>query len=100
MTFAKADAGKPPWQLLPLDAVELIVRVVGYGATKYGPNNWRTSSGDDVDRWIGAMLRHLKACQCGERNDPESGLPHLAHLACNAVFLLWHRECRRAEADR
>jgi len=27
--------------------------------------------------------------QSGERFDKESGLPHLAHVACNAIFLLW-----------
>ncbi len=36
----KDDAGKLPYHLLPSDAVEEILKVLEYGATKYAPRNW------------------------------------------------------------
>jgi hypothetical protein len=84
----KDDRGKARWDLLPLDAVEGIVDVLTYGASKYAPEGWR-SVPDAGDRYLAALLRHLAAWRGGERLDQESGLPHLAHVACNAVFLVW-----------
>jgi hypothetical protein len=84
---AKHDTGKPQWHLLPWRAVEAVVKVLDHGALKYAPDNWRK-----VDRWreryLSATMRHLVAWRCGERDDPESGLPHLAHAACCVLFLL------------
>ena len=37
---------------------------------------------------MAALLRHLMAYQAGEVNDPESGMPHLWHVATNAAFLV------------
>jgi hypothetical protein len=34
------------------------------------------------------MLRHAFAIQRGEINDPESGLPHAAHIMCCAAFIV------------
>ena len=36
----------------------------------------------------------------GEDNDPESGLPHLGHIQCNALFLSWMMEHRPDLDDR
>jgi hypothetical protein len=35
-----------------------------------------------------AALRHLIRWWRGEKIDPDSGLPHLAHAACSIFFLL------------
>lgn len=96
---AKYDAGKPDWALLPLDAVGHVVRVLSHGAVKYGKNNWRQVDGA-TERYIAALLRHLEAWRGGETLDPDSGLPHVAHMACNAIFLVWF-ECggRRANTN-
>jgi len=83
----KADAGKPPWPLLPWDALAHVVAVLGYGAKTYGPNTWQ-SVPDGQERYLGAMLRHIAAWKSGEVNDLDSGLPHLAHVATNALFVL------------
>lgn len=57
-----------------------------HGAAKYGENNWQKV--EPHSRYIAAALRHLNAHQQGERNDPETGLSHLAHATCCLLFLL------------
>lgn len=51
-----------------------------------GERNWE--KGLAWGRLSGALLRHLWAWMRGEERDPESGLPHLAHMACCALMLL------------
>jgi len=87
-TGLKYDGDKLRWDLIPLDAVEQVVRVLTFGAKKYAPNNWQIVD-SAKDRYYAALLRHIKAWRCGESIDPDSGLFHLAHVACNAIFLLW-----------
>lgn len=83
----KFDAGKTRWDLLPLRTVEEIVKVYTFGAGKYGDNNWQNLP-DGYNRYKAAMFRHLAASERGEQLDSESGLPHLAHMAWNAIALL------------
>ena len=28
----------------------------------------------------------------GQENDPESGLPHIGHILCNAMFYQFHKD--------
>jgi len=90
----KADAGKARWGLVPWAAVKLLADVVTFGATKYGDGSWRRV---EVERYHDALHRHLHAWRCGEQNDPDSGLPHLAHALCNVAFML-ELTSRRAPA--
>jgi len=85
---AKHDGGKPRWDLLPMGPVARVVDVLTFGATKYAPDNWQQVA-EPGGRYFAAALRHLAAWSDGERLDPESGLPHLAHAACCLLFLLW-----------
>jgi hypothetical protein len=73
--------------LLPLDAVQAVAQVMTFGANKYAAHGWRSLDNYE-ERYTGALLRHLTAVQSGEDIDEESGLPHLAHAACNSIFLL------------
>lgn len=84
----KHDEGKDRWDLLPMASVREVVRVLGFGASKYGAENWRTVEGSR-SRYYAAAMRHLTAWyhDC-ERKDPESGLPHLAHAITCLIFLL------------
>ena len=81
----KHDAGKLRMDLLPPEAIRAMAQVLTYGAAKYAPNQWR---GVSVERYEAALLRHWLAWKEGEALDLESGLPHLAHVLCNAAFLV------------
>jgi hypothetical protein len=85
----KDDSDKPMMQLLPLDVLMEVSKVLTVGAHHYGKDNWKIVP-EAEDRYTGALLRHLAAWRNGEEKDSETGLSHLAHLACNAVFLVWH----------
>jgi hypothetical protein len=84
--------------LLDRSALEEIAQVLAFGASKYGPDNWR--GGIKHRRLIDAALRHLLAISDGEDVDPESGLPHAAHLGCCVMFLLWMQKNRSDLDDR
>jgi len=91
---AKADAGKEPISLVPMQIVRDISRVRQYGNAKYGdPDNWKTV---DVGRYRDALGRHLLLyLEDPTGLDEESGLPHLYHVACNVAFL-----CSLEDFDR
>lgn len=83
----KMDEGKLRWSLLPWDAVEEVVRVLMFGAKKYDDRNWE--KGMDYGRLFDACLRHKIAWwQKGETQAEDSKIHHLAHDACDALFLL------------
>lgn len=93
----KFDGEKLPWNLLPWEAVEQVVEVLRFGARKYAPENWRHVE-NARERYFAATQRHLVAWWRGERADPETGLPHLAHAACCVLFLLAF-EVAKPESD-
>lgn len=85
---AKADKGKLRLTLVPTSLIKAVAVIRGYGCNKYpdgGPDNWKQV---EPERYKDALYRHWLAYLDGEANDPESGLPHLWHCACNAAFLI------------
>jgi len=82
----KHDSDKPQMNLLPPLALEEVAQILTFGAKKYGSHNWR--GGMKWSRLTAATLRHLFAFIRGEDLDPESGRSHIAHAACNLMFLL------------
>lgn len=84
---AKHDAGKARYDLIPPAPLDLIARVLAYGAEKYSDDGWRLVP-DWRRRYFSATMRHAWAWYRGEELDPESGLPHLAHAACSLLFLM------------
>lgn len=84
--FVKHDGGKTPWSMLPWGPMTSVVAVMAYGAKKYTRDNWQRGS---VNRYVDAAFRHLIAYSEGKKTDPESGLPHLAHLVCCGLFAMW-----------
>lgn len=83
---AKADTGKPRPTLVPSSLIWAVAAIREYGATKYkSDDNWMSV---EPQRYRDALYRHWLAYYGGEVNDPESGLPHLWHIATNAAFLI------------
>jgi hypothetical protein len=85
----KYDSGKPIAAVLYQDfpqALSAVVDVATFGAKKYARSSWRTVP-DAAQRYADAMHRHMLAHARGERLDPDSGLPHCAHIAWNALAL-------------
>lgn len=87
-TGKKYDEGKVRMDLVPLECVESIAKVLTYGAKKYADNSWQELP-KFWSRYKAALLRHLTAIDKGELLDQESGLPHIDHVLCNAMFLSW-----------
>lgn len=85
MEGMKYDAGKPDYSLFSPAALDGTAQVLTMGAAKYGRRNWE--SGILYGRIFAACMRHLWAWWNGEEIDPESGLSHLHHAACNVMML-------------
>ena len=87
---AKDDKGKPMAGVL-LDfsrALQTVVDVGTYGAKKYTRTGWATVP-EGSHRYLDAMMRHLLAMDVDPDGlDKETGLPHLAHVAWNALAVL------------
>lgn len=74
-------------------------RVFAYGREKYSPWNWARGQAWSVP--IASVLRHIVfGTTRGEDLDPESGLSHRGHIACNIVMLLWFLNAYPAGDDR
>ncbi len=83
----RIGATKPPLHLIPPAAEILEAVVMGLGAAKYGPFNWRTAH-VKATIYIAAAKRHLVQWLDGQDDDPESGVSHLAHArACLGILL-------------
>jgi len=94
-----AGAIKVPLGLIPPYAMEQTAWVHKLGADKYGPWNWR-ETGVCASTYVNAILRHLNAWRDGESLDPESGITHLAHIACSANILMDAEYCGKLQDDR
>jgi len=81
----------------PLTLLEL-GKVYGFGARKYDPSNYR--KGYEWSKSFSAMMRHALAFWSGEDNDPESGLPHMAHAAWHCLTMISFMREHRQFDDR
>jgi hypothetical protein len=63
------------------------VAVFEFGAKKYKEWNWVKGMQWSVP--TGCIIRHFLKIVAGEELDPESGLPHIAHILCNIIMLEW-----------
>lgn len=84
------NSGKVDFTLVPLDALEAEAKVWMAGEAKYGRLNWQKLWADQTaDVVLASLLRHAYAISRGEDVDPETGLPHAAHIRCNAGMLCY-----------
>lgn len=78
--------GKAPLADLPWLALVWVAKVIQYGAWKYARNDWWKGM-----KWVeeisNSLERHFAKWILGEDIDDESGLPHLAHLATDILYL-------------
>lgn len=82
----KHDGDKVRLDLVEPSLINAVGRVRTFGVKKYpDEQSWRKVS---KQRYIAATMRHFEAYRSGEFLDPESGLPHLWHVACNIMFLI------------
>lgn len=88
--------GKLQWSMVDFKSLEDMVRVMEFGAKKYGRNNWK--KGLKTTEIVDSMLRHIYAYLDGEDVDPESGINHTGHIMCNAMFLS-HMHLFRKDMD-
>jgi hypothetical protein len=95
----KYDSGKPMVQLVDSQFILEVAKVMTFGAKKYGENNWK-GAGGDPQRTYGSTMRHLLAWHGGEVDDPESGLPHLAHAATEIMFTMYYEKLGRGEKGK
>jgi len=78
------NAGKLRWSLMDYKAMEPMIRVLMFGSQKYDDHNWK--KGLDKIEILESLQRHLAGMMNGETHDNESGLPHIGHILCNAMF--------------
>ena len=94
----KYDDGKLRMDLIPPSALRSIATVLTYGAKKYKANSWQ---GIAPDRYVAALLRHFTAFMENPMSvDEESGLLHIEHVICNAVFLNYLTGCKERGNDK
>jgi hypothetical protein len=72
--------------LIPVEALDVMARLYGFGATKYADHNWR--KGYEWSKSFDSMIRHANAFWAGEDIDKETNLPHLASVAWHAFTLM------------
>lgn len=87
-TAIKHDVGKTDWAILPLDALEEIIKVFQFGEKKYARGNYANGEGLEYTRILNSLMRHTTSFMRGEDNDPETGLSHMAHAGCCTLMLL------------
>lgn len=98
----RANIGKVAFgrilSLVSKPALAGVGRVLEYGAKKYAARNWEKGLA-----WVAtcdSLLRHTLAFLDGEDFDPETGLPNVHHIMCNAMFLAHFYETGTGTDDR
>lgn len=92
------NQGKLRFDLIPPSLDEEVAKALGFGAAKYGDNNWR--KGLTWTSVIASLRRHLNAFENCEDIDEESGLLHLSCMAANIAFLIEFQKTHPELDDR
>ena len=78
------NEGKLKCGLVHYESLEPMIKVLEFGANKYGIGNWQ--KGLDKREILESLQRHLAALMDGEEFDSETGISHMGHIQCNAMF--------------
>jgi len=91
MEGLKFDNSKPmPGAMVKIfpDALMEVGKCIEYGTHKYPEvDNWKKVENAE-QRYLDALMRHLLKHHRGDREDDESHLLHLSHVAWNALAIL------------
>lgn len=98
MNGDRFNEGKLKWSLVSWKALEPMVKVLMFGATKYDDHNWK--KGLKYTEIVESLQRHLNSFIEGEDNDKESKISHIGHILCNAMFLSYMFLFRKDLDDR
>lgn len=106
----KYDLGKPMYALVPVNALEEVVKVLTAGAIKYNEpldeENWRKVD-NPYFRYFSAAQRHMAADRKGELIDEDKVNPDGSlskgtdcyHLACAVASLMFMLQLRMEENE-
>lgn len=92
------NSGKLPHHLISPFALDELAKVLEAGRKKYASRNWE--KGLSWDECTGSLMRHLNKWRAGEDLDPETGLSHMSHVLCNAMFLSHFTAVKAGTDDR
>ena len=79
------DADTHRYDLIPPHALERIARRFGFGASKYGDDNWQ--NGQPTCDVLNHLLRHIHKWSEGDRSDD-----HLAAAAWGLLALMYYEK--------
>jgi len=104
MEYEASNAFEFLWRKLPLippEALREVLKVLAHGVAKHGAEGWRdmdpplakaryyAHAQDHLETWFGAGLTDSSGdLVTNNRNEPESGLNHLAHAVGDLLILL------------
>lgn len=74
------------FDLIPVEALQEVARLYGFGAQKYEAHNWR--KGYEWSKSYASMMRHATGFWAGEDIDPETGCSNLAGVIFHAMALM------------
>lgn len=95
----KANVGKLRMDLLSELAIRDTAAVLTHAVeNKYPERNWEKGFAWSI--LYASLKRHLSAWFLGEDFDPETGLSHLAHAACNIMMLQQYEYLNKDLDDR
>lgn len=84
------NKGKPKWGLVHYKSLIPMINVLEFGAKKYEEWNWMKPM--PTREILESMQRHLAALMDGEEVDSESGISHMGHIQCNAMFYNYQKD--------
>lgn len=82
------NEGKVQWSLVDFKSLEPFVRVLEFGKSKYGKDNWKV--GMDLDEILDSGLRHMTSLSNGKVYDDETKLMEAGHVIANMMFWMYH----------
>lgn len=83
----KYDGGKLRYDLIPVLALEDMVKGLTFGTIKYDDNNW-VKVPNGRKRYLAAALRHIQEYRKGNLWDEEQNIHHLSAAMNNLSFIV------------